>query len=48
MAGLLSLIEKNYFLPTDNVVFLHTGGSPGIFGYPELVGEAQKPYKDYY
>lgn len=46
MAGLLSLIKKNYFLPTDNVVFLHTGGAPGIFGYPELVNEVQATYKN--
>jgi len=34
MAGLVDLIRKGYFKPTDNVVFLHTGGSVALFGYP--------------
>ncbi|MCP4152711.1 MAG: D-cysteine desulfhydrase family protein [bacterium] len=33
MAGLISLIEENFFQPTDNVLFLHTGGSQGLYGY---------------
>jgi L-cysteate sulfo-lyase len=34
MAGLVDLIRKGHFKPTDNVVFLHTGGSVALFGYP--------------
>lgn len=34
MAGLIDLIKKGKFAKTDNVVFLHTGGSVGLFGYP--------------
>ena len=34
MAGLIDLIRKGHFRNTDNVVFLHTGGSVGLFGYP--------------
>jgi L-cysteate sulfo-lyase len=33
MAGLIDLIRKGEFGPDENVVFLHTGGSPGLFGY---------------
>ncbi len=33
MAGLIDLIRKGQFKKTDNVVFLHTGGSVGLFGY---------------
>ncbi|MDX2272382.1 MAG: D-cysteine desulfhydrase [Cyanobacteriota bacterium] len=33
MAGLIDLIRKGFFQSTDNVVFLHTGGSPGLFAY---------------
>ena len=30
-AGLLDLIDKKYFRPNEQVVFLHTGGGPGLF-----------------
>jgi L-cysteate sulfo-lyase len=33
MAGLLDLIKKQRFSKKDTVVFLHTGGSAGLFGY---------------
>jgi len=35
MAGLIDLIRKGYFLREDNVVFLHTGGTPALFVYDE-------------
>jgi len=38
MAGLIDLIRKGQFKATDNVVFLHTGGSVGLFGYPAAFG----------
>ena len=34
MAGLIDLIRKGRFKKDDNVVFLHTGGSVALFGYP--------------
>jgi L-cysteate sulfo-lyase len=33
MAGLVDLCRKGYFRPTENVVFLHTGGTPALFPY---------------
>lgn len=33
MAGLIDLIRKNHFDKNQNIVFLHTGGSAGLFGY---------------
>lgn len=33
LAGLFDLIRKGYFRKGENVVFLHTGGSAGLFGY---------------
>mgnify|MGYP001800552999 CR=1 FL=1 len=36
--GMISLIRKGYFDGMDNVVFLHTGGSAALFGYPEIFG----------
>jgi L-cysteate sulfo-lyase len=38
MAGLIDLIRKGHFKTTDNVVFLHTGGSVALFGYAEAFG----------
>lgn len=34
--GLIDLVKKGYFDDMDNVVFLHTGGSAALFGYPEI------------
>ena len=37
MAGLIQLIEAAHFKPDQTVLFLHSGGTPALFGYPELV-----------
>lgn len=34
-AGLLDLVRRNTFKKGDNVVFLHTGGSPALYAYLE-------------
>lgn len=36
--GLIDLIKKGYFDNMNNVVFLHTGGSAALFGYPDIFG----------
>jgi len=33
MAGLIDLIKKGHFKPTDSIIFLHTGGTPALFAY---------------
>lgn len=33
MAGLIDLIRSGHFKKGENVVFIHTGGSAGLFGY---------------
>ena len=33
LAGMLDLIGKGHFAKGDNIVFIHTGGSVGLFGY---------------
>ncbi|MDH4051066.1 MAG: D-cysteine desulfhydrase [Rubrivivax sp.] len=38
MAGLIDLVRKGHFEKRDNVVFLHTGGSAALFGYPAAFG----------
>jgi len=35
MAGLIDLVKKGFFTRNKNVVFLHTGGAPSLFGYAE-------------
>lgn len=37
MAGLIGLIRKGFFKPSDNVLFLHTGGATALFAYEDLV-----------
>jgi L-cysteate sulfo-lyase len=36
--GLIDLARKGFFKRGENVVFLHTGGSAGLFGYEHLFG----------
>jgi len=40
MAGLIDLVRKGHFEKDQNVVFLHTGGSAALFGYPGAFGLA--------
>ncbi len=37
MAGLIGLIKNRRFTEAQNVLFLHSGGTPAVFGYPEIV-----------
>jgi L-cysteate sulfo-lyase len=38
MAGLIDLIRQGRYGPSENVVFLHTGGSQALFGYRSSFG----------
>jgi L-cysteate sulfo-lyase len=38
MAGLIDLVHKGEFRKGQNIVFIHTGGSAGLFGYVEDFG----------
>jgi D-cysteine desulfhydrase/L-cysteate sulfo-lyase len=40
MAGLIDMIRKGRVGKGENVVYLHNGGTPALFGYPELVGKS--------
>jgi L-cysteate sulfo-lyase len=35
MDGLIDQVRKGFFAKDSDVVFLHTGGSAGLFGYPD-------------
>jgi 1-aminocyclopropane-1-carboxylate deaminase/D-cysteine desulfhydrase-like pyridoxal-dependent ACC family enzyme len=37
MAGLIHLVTNGHFTRDQTVVFLHTGGTPALFGYPEIL-----------
>lgn len=37
MGGLIEMVRRGAFAHGDTVVYLHTGGAPGLFGYPELL-----------
>ena len=37
MAGLIDLVRQGYFKNTDNVLFVHTGGSPALYAYIEAI-----------
>jgi D-cysteine desulfhydrase len=36
-AGLLDLIQKGHFQQSEKVLFLHTGGSPGLYAYQDVI-----------
>lgn len=35
MAGLIGMVRQGFFKPTDQVLFLHTGGASALFAYQE-------------
>ena len=37
LAGLIGLTRQGFFKPSDNVLFLHTGGSAALFAYEEAI-----------
>jgi len=39
MAGLIHLVSSGHFHKEQNIMFLHTGGTPALFGYPEILQE---------
>lgn len=36
MGGLMDLIQKQFFKPTETILFLHTGGTPELFAYHQI------------
>jgi len=36
MAGLMDLVRRGRFAKGENVLFLHTGGAPGLYAHPEF------------
>lgn len=39
MSGLIDMIHRGRFKPSDNIVFWHTGGTPALFPYGDLFKE---------
>lgn len=39
MAGLIDLVRHGHFRKGQNIVFVHTGGSAGLFGYRHALGQ---------
>jgi D-cysteine desulfhydrase len=37
MAGLIGLVRAGHFKTSDNVLFVHTGGSPALFAYQDVL-----------
>ncbi|WP_096199795.1 D-cysteine desulfhydrase [Bacillus sp. FJAT-45350] len=33
MAGLVDLIRRGHFKPSDNILFIHSGGTPAVYAY---------------
>jgi 1-aminocyclopropane-1-carboxylate deaminase/D-cysteine desulfhydrase-like pyridoxal-dependent ACC family enzyme len=38
MAGLIAEIRSGHITREETIVFLHTGGEPGLFAHPEILG----------
>ena len=43
MAGMIDLIRKGYFKKDENVLFVHTGGSPALYHYMDAVLDDNPP-----
>jgi D-cysteine desulfhydrase len=41
MAGLIALVRAGHFKKGENVLFLHTGGSPGLYAYQRVLLEGE-------
>ena len=39
MAGLIALCRKGYFKKNENILFIHTGGSPALYAYQKIILE---------
>lgn len=37
LAGLIGMVRQGFFKPTDNVLFLHTGGATALFAYQDQI-----------
>jgi L-cysteate sulfo-lyase len=42
MAGLIGLARQGRFRDTEPVVWIHTGGAPGLFAYPTTMARLSK------
>lgn len=42
MAGLIGMVREDQFSTVDDIVFIHTGGSPATFAYSDVIVEAIK------
>ncbi len=40
MAGLIALVRRGAFDPGANIVFVHTGGSPALYAYQQVILQA--------
>ena len=38
-AGLIGLVRRGDLEPHDTILFVHTGGTPALFGYANLLGD---------
>ena len=42
-AGMIDLIRKGQYKKGERIVFLHTGGSASLFGYPSAFAGTKTP-----
>ncbi|WP_019412894.1 D-cysteine desulfhydrase [Paenisporosarcina sp. TG20] len=42
MAGLIDLIHRDFFKESDNILFIHSGGTPAIYAYSPIFYEMEK------
>jgi D-cysteine desulfhydrase len=46
MAGIIDLSKKGVFTPEDTVVFVHTGGVPGLFADEQVKAIVENALSD--
>jgi 1-aminocyclopropane-1-carboxylate deaminase/D-cysteine desulfhydrase-like pyridoxal-dependent ACC family enzyme len=45
MAGLIDLVQAHHFTSERSLIFLHTGGAPALFAFPDAAMKAEGQYK---
>ena len=48
MAGFIDLLRKGHFKNEDNLLFIHTGGSPALYAYDSVLLEGEKQFQKQY
>jgi L-cysteate sulfo-lyase len=47
MAGLIDWVRRGHYRATENIVFIHTGGQAGLFGFCDTLSQSSPDHTPY-